>query len=120
MTTVLAIRPSTGEPRPPHRTPTRRADWVGFAVVLAAMILNILDSTIVNVAAPAIQRDLGMSDLGAGVDRRGLHARARRRPDDRRPARRHVRPASGCCSIGLAGFVLASVALLAGLVARTP
>jgi EmrB/QacA subfamily drug resistance transporter len=35
--------------------------WAGFGVVLAALILNILDSTIVNVAAPAIQRDLGMS-----------------------------------------------------------
>ena len=35
--------------------------WAGFAVVLAAMILNILDSTIVNVAAPAIQADLAMA-----------------------------------------------------------
>ncbi len=35
--------------------------WTGFAVVLAAMIMNILDSTIINVAAPSIQRDLGMS-----------------------------------------------------------
>ncbi|HEY7049604.1 MAG TPA: MFS transporter [Jatrophihabitantaceae bacterium] len=49
---------------------TRRADresrrlgkqWTGFAVVLAAMIMNITDSTIVNVAAPSIQRDLSMS-----------------------------------------------------------
>jgi EmrB/QacA subfamily drug resistance transporter len=38
-----------------------RARWTGFAVVLAAMIMNLLDSTIVNVAAPSIQRDLGMS-----------------------------------------------------------
>jgi EmrB/QacA subfamily drug resistance transporter len=35
--------------------------WTGFAVVLAAMILNILDSTIVNIAAPSIRRDLSMS-----------------------------------------------------------
>jgi MFS family permease len=40
-------------------SPRRR--WTGFAVVLAAMIMNILDSTIINVAAPSIQRDLGMS-----------------------------------------------------------
>jgi EmrB/QacA subfamily drug resistance transporter len=40
--------------------PPKRA-WTGFAVVLAAMIMNLLDSTIVNVAAPSIQRDLGMS-----------------------------------------------------------
>jgi EmrB/QacA subfamily drug resistance transporter len=38
-----------------------RRIWTGFAVVLAAMIMNLLDSTIVNVAAPSIQRDLGMS-----------------------------------------------------------
>jgi len=43
------------EPRRPRRM------WAGFAVVLAAMIMNLLDSTIVNVAAPSIQRDLGMS-----------------------------------------------------------
>ncbi len=35
--------------------------WIGFAVILAAMILNILDSTILNVAAPSIQRDLTLS-----------------------------------------------------------
>src|SRR5688572_25812556 len=35
--------------------------WVGFAVILSAMILNILDSTILNVAAPSIQRDLTLS-----------------------------------------------------------
>jgi EmrB/QacA subfamily drug resistance transporter len=35
--------------------------WGGVGVVLAALILNILDSTIVNVAAPSIQRDLAMS-----------------------------------------------------------
>src|ERR1700759_433176 len=39
--------------------PSRR--WIGFAVILSALVLNILDSTIVNVAAPAIQRDLRMS-----------------------------------------------------------
>src|ERR1700712_3260901 len=35
--------------------------WLGFSAILAALILNILDSTIVNVAAPAIQSDLSMS-----------------------------------------------------------
>src|ERR1700729_4324075 len=35
--------------------------WTGFPVVLAAMIMNLLDSTIINVAAPSIQRDLAMS-----------------------------------------------------------
>ena len=35
--------------------------WAGFSVILSALVLNILDSTIVNVAAPSIQRDLSMS-----------------------------------------------------------
>lgn len=42
------------------RTVVRRR-WTGFAVVLAAMIMNLLDSTILNVAAPSIQRDLHAS-----------------------------------------------------------
>ncbi|WP_079032251.1 MFS transporter [Streptomyces specialis] len=36
--------------------------WLGFFAVLAAMIMNLLDSTVVNVAAPSIQADLGGSD----------------------------------------------------------
>jgi EmrB/QacA subfamily drug resistance transporter len=39
----------------------RRGPWIGFSVILAAMCLNILDSTILNVAAPSIQRDLALS-----------------------------------------------------------
>src|SRR5690242_21753178 len=57
MTLVLERpAPSTAAP-----TPQRPRVWAGFGVVLTAMILNILDSTIVNVAAPSIQRDLRMS-----------------------------------------------------------
>lgn len=65
MTTVVEppVRPAQLERRAPAVTTRDRADrtWTGFAVVLAAMIMNILDSTIVNVAAPSIQRDLSMS-----------------------------------------------------------
>ena len=39
----------------------QRGPWAGFAVILAEMIMNLLDSTIVTIAAPAIQRDLGAS-----------------------------------------------------------
>src|SRR5919197_3936901 len=57
MTAVLdrpaSVAAPTAAPRP--RT------WSAFAVVLAALILNILDSTIVNVGAPSIQRDLALS-----------------------------------------------------------
>jgi EmrB/QacA subfamily drug resistance transporter len=45
----------------PREAGPRRQMWTGFAVILAALIMNILDSTIVNVAAPAVQRDLAMS-----------------------------------------------------------
>ena len=39
---------------------TRRA-WLGFLVVLAAAVMDLLDSTIAQTAAPAIRRDLGGS-----------------------------------------------------------
>jgi EmrB/QacA subfamily drug resistance transporter len=35
--------------------------WLGLFAVLAATIMNLLDSTVVNVAAPAIRADLGAS-----------------------------------------------------------
>lgn len=38
-----------------------RTRWVGLLAVLTALLMNILDSTIVNVAAPAIRADLGSS-----------------------------------------------------------
>ena len=61
MTTVID-RPVAGTAPPlPEQRPESRSRWLGFAAVLAAMVMNILDSTIVNVAAPAIQRDLAMS-----------------------------------------------------------
>ena len=38
-----------------------RAAWIGFAVVIAACLMDLLDSTIAQTAAPAIRRDLGGS-----------------------------------------------------------
>jgi EmrB/QacA subfamily drug resistance transporter len=38
-----------------------RAAWLGFAVVVAAMLMDLLDSTIAQTAAPAIRHDLGGS-----------------------------------------------------------
>lgn len=61
MTAVLEEPVEAVDPAVPPLTTSRRS-WIGFAAVLIAMILNILDSTIVNVAAPAIQRDLDMSN----------------------------------------------------------
>src|SRR6185437_15021042 len=42
-------------------THSRRAAWLGFIVVLAASVMDLLDSTIAQTAAPAIRRDLGGS-----------------------------------------------------------
>src|SRR6185437_15616709 len=42
------------DPAPAHR-------WLGLFAVLAALIMNLLDSTIVNVAAPSIRVELGGS-----------------------------------------------------------
>jgi EmrB/QacA subfamily drug resistance transporter len=41
--------------------PAIAARWLGLSVVLAATIMNLLDSTVVNVAAPSIYADLGGS-----------------------------------------------------------
>jgi EmrB/QacA subfamily drug resistance transporter len=65
MTTAVelpgALDQSAGRAALTGQTSTPNRAWTGFAVVLTAMIMNLLDSTIVNVAAPSIQRDLGMS-----------------------------------------------------------
>jgi MFS family permease len=42
-------------------TSSRRAAWLGFVVVLAASVMDLLDSTIAQTAAPAIRRDPGGS-----------------------------------------------------------
>jgi EmrB/QacA subfamily drug resistance transporter len=88
---------------------TSRTRWLGFFAVLTATIMNLLDSSIVNIAAPSIRADLGGSyallqwtvtaytlALGVGLLTGG-------RLGDmygRRPA----------LLIGTAGFVLASLA----------
>ena len=41
--------------------PSSRGLWLGFLVVLAASVMDLLDSTIAQTAAPAIRRDLGGS-----------------------------------------------------------
>jgi EmrB/QacA subfamily drug resistance transporter len=41
--------------------PASRVAWLGFIVVIAASVMDLLDSTIAQTAAPAIRRDLGGS-----------------------------------------------------------
>jgi hypothetical protein len=45
----------------PARSRADRALWTGFLVVLAASVMDLLDSTITQTAAPAIRRELGGS-----------------------------------------------------------
>ena len=52
---------TTEHPRPAVHRIGARAAWLGFAVVLAAMVMDLLDSTIAQTAAPAIRRELGGS-----------------------------------------------------------
>ncbi|WP_246258160.1 MFS transporter [Amycolatopsis anabasis] len=47
----------------PVAAPDRRRWWV-LAIVGLAQLLVILDTTVVNIALPAAQRDLGLSDVG--------------------------------------------------------
>jgi len=42
-------------------TSSDRWRWLAFAAALAATLMDLLDSTIANVAAPAIRNDLGGS-----------------------------------------------------------
>jgi EmrB/QacA subfamily drug resistance transporter len=48
-------------PRATHRTAPSSAAWLGLAVVVASAVMDLLDSTIAQTAAPAIRRDLGGS-----------------------------------------------------------
>src|SRR3954447_12075256 len=45
-------------------THTRDSRWPALVVLCAGMLMIILDQTIVNVALPSIQRDLGFSQSG--------------------------------------------------------
>jgi EmrB/QacA subfamily drug resistance transporter len=54
--------PALSVPTPAIPTPAiRDRRWLGLFAVLAATIMNLLDSTVVNVAAPSIRADLGGS-----------------------------------------------------------
>ncbi len=55
---TITISPT---PTPAVSARTSRAVWLGFLVVLASAVMDLLDSTIAQTAAPAIRRDLGGS-----------------------------------------------------------
>jgi EmrB/QacA subfamily drug resistance transporter len=43
------------------RAPSDRARWIALVVLCAGMLMIVLDATVVNVALPSIQKDLGFS-----------------------------------------------------------
>ena len=49
-------------PMPPHTDPNHSRRWLVLAVIGVAQLMVILDATIVNIALPSAQQDLGFSD----------------------------------------------------------
>lgn len=62
MTAVLEAPTASHTDAPAEAEPARyRWRWLAYTAVLAATVMDLLDSTVVGVAAPAIQADLGGS-----------------------------------------------------------
>lgn len=66
MSTVTeAVEPETPPARPaaaePHAASSPRTRWISLTVLCTGMLMIVLDGTVVNVALPAIQRDLGFA-----------------------------------------------------------
>jgi EmrB/QacA subfamily drug resistance transporter len=61
-----AVRPETetGAPAAGSGAAEGGRKWLGLFAILAATLMNLLDATVVNVAAPAIRDDLGASYTG--------------------------------------------------------
>ena len=72
-----------------------RSRWLALIVVCIGDLMIVLDATIVNVALPSIQADLGFSETSLAWVVERLPADLRRLHAARRPARRPVRPAPG-------------------------
>src|SRR5256714_427552 len=58
---VSGRQTTTGEAKPMTITTGSRSRWLALMVLCAGMLMIVLDATIVNVALPSIQRDLGFS-----------------------------------------------------------
>ena len=85
-------------PSPPTATADNRRRWIALAVVCLAQLMIVLDTTIVNVALPAIQRDLHFTqgNLTWVID--ALPGHVRQLPAARRATRRPRSAASACSS----------------------
>ncbi|MGR7003218.1 hypothetical protein ACU686_43320 [Yinghuangia aomiensis] len=66
--------------------------WWALPVITLAQLMIVLDGTIVNIALPSMQADLGMSDSGPAMGGHRLRPGVRRPAAARRPDQRTVRP----------------------------
>ena len=71
-----------------------RTRWIALYVLCAGMLMIVLDATIVNVALPSIQDDLGFSQSNLAWVVNAYLIAVRRPAAARRPARRPDRPAA--------------------------
>ena len=90
-----ATRPRSAEPRPPGRA-------YSVATVLGSGVAGI-DATVVNVALPAIGRDLEADFARPAVDGHRLHAHARRAHPARRCRSATASAGAGCSSSAWSG-----------------
>src|SRR4051794_37234633 len=60
-TTMTEITPAALAAAPATTTATERSRWAALVVLCAGMLMIVLDATVVNVALPSIQDDLGFS-----------------------------------------------------------
>ena len=58
-TDLTATPPGIGDPPPAADKPAFKLRWLVFAVVLLADVMDLVDSTIMNVGGPSIQADIG-------------------------------------------------------------
>ena len=86
---------------PARRAPNNR--WLILAIIGTAQLMVVLDVTIVNIALPSAQRDLGFSDDNRQWVDHGLRARLRQPVAPRRtavrPGRAARHPAGSVCSV---------------------
>ncbi|MER8233669.1 MFS transporter [Streptomyces sp. NPDC094049] len=61
---VLDAPPTDTEAVPTHTDQGDRRRWIALAIVMTAAFMDLVDATIVNIAIPSIERDLG-ADFGA-------------------------------------------------------